>query len=39
MEDLELLERLEDKMDLEIIRERMNEPTTPLAKMKKELGL
>ena len=39
VEDLELLERLEDKMDLEIIRERMNEPTTPLAKMKKELGL
>lgn len=39
VEDLELLERLEDKMDLETIRERMNEPTRPFAKIKKELGL
>ncbi len=39
VEDLELLERLEDEMDLETIRERMNEPTKPFAKIKKELGL
>ena len=39
VEDLELLERLEDEMDLETIRERLNEPTKPFAKIKKELGL
>ena len=39
VEDLELLERLEDEMDLETIRERMNEPGKPLAKVKRELGL
>ena len=39
VEDLELLERLEDEMDLDAIRERMNEPTKPFAKFKKELGL
>ena len=39
VEDLELLERMEDEMDLEAIRERMNEPSKPWAKVKKELGL
>jgi len=39
VEDLELLERLEDEMDLETIRERLNEPTRPLAGIRKELGL
>ena len=39
VEDLELLERLEDEMDLDTIRERMHEPTKPFAKFKKELGL
>ncbi len=39
MEDLDLLERLEDKLDLETIRERLDEPTVPLADLKKELGL
>jgi prevent-host-death family protein len=39
VEDLELLERLEDAMDLETIRERLDEPTKSLARVKKELGL
>ena len=38
-EDLELLEQLEDRMDLEVIRERLNEPTIPLDELRKELGL
>lgn len=39
VEDLELLERLEDAMDLETIRERLDEPTKSLAAVRKELGL
>lgn len=39
VEDLELLERMEDEMDLQVLRERLNEPTRPFAKLKKELGL
>jgi len=39
VEDLELLERLEDEMDLDAIRKRLNEPTKPFARVKKELGL
>jgi hypothetical protein len=39
IEDVELLERLEDKMDLEAIRAAKNEPTKSLAKVKKALGL
>ena len=39
LEDLDLLERLEDKMDLEIIRHRLNEPTQSLASLKEELDL
>ena len=39
VDDLELLERLEDEMDLDALRERLNEPSVPLAEVKKELGL
>lgn len=39
VEDVELLERLEDAMDLKAIRQRLNEPTLPLKKLKRELGL
>ena len=39
VEDLELLELLEDKADLDVLRERLGEPTTPLARVRKELGL
>lgn len=39
VEDLELLERLEDKVDLQVIRERLSEPSAPFEKVKKELGL
>jgi len=38
IEDAELLERLEDEMDLEIVRKRLNEPGIPFSKLKKELG-
>jgi len=37
--DLELLERLEDRVDLEEARKRLNEPTIPWTKIKKDLGL
>ncbi len=39
VEDMDLLERLEDKMDLEAIEASRNEPTKPWAQVKKELGL
>ncbi len=39
VEDVELLELMEDKMDLETVRERLNEPTKPLAQVRRELGL
>ena len=39
VEDVELLEQLEDEYDLEVIRQRKNEPTVPFAKVKKMLGL
>jgi prevent-host-death family protein len=39
VEDVELLERLEDEMDLEAIRAAKKEPSIPFAKVKKELGL
>ena len=39
IEDLEFLEAVEDRMDIEEARKRMNEPTIPWAKIKKELGL
>jgi prevent-host-death family protein len=37
--DLELLEQLEDRIDLEDARKRLNEPTVPWSKIKKDLGL
>lgn len=37
--DLELLEQLEDRMDLDEARKRLNEPTVPWSKIKKDLGL
>jgi prevent-host-death family protein len=39
LSDLELLERIEDRIDLEDARKRLNEPTVPWAKIKKDLGL
>jgi prevent-host-death family protein len=39
MEDLELLEKIEDEMDLETIRSRRNEPDVAWEDLKKELGL
>ena len=39
VDDLELLERLEDEMDLDALRERLDEPSVPLAAVKKALGL
>jgi hypothetical protein len=35
----EMLEQIEDYMDLEEVRKRLNEPTIPLAEVKRELGL
>ncbi len=39
IEDLEFLEQLEDRSDIEEARKRLSEPTVPWAKIKKELGL
>jgi prevent-host-death family protein len=39
IEDLELLEQIEDRADLEEVRKRLKEPTIPWSKIKKELGL
>ena len=39
IEDVELLERLEDKLDLDAIRAAKDEPTIPWARAKKSLGL
>ena len=39
VEDVELLERLEDKLDLDAIRAAKDEPTKPWAEVKKALGL
>ena len=39
VEDLELLERLEDKLDLDAIRAAKDEPTKPWAEVKKAMGL
>ncbi len=38
-EDLELLERLEDEIDLDAVKERIQEPCASLADVKKTLGL
>ncbi len=37
--DLELLERLEDRIDLEDARSRLSEPTVPWSRIKKDLHL
>ena len=39
VEDVELLERLEDKLDLDAIRAAKDEPSLPWAKVRKTLGL
>ena len=39
VEDLELLERLEDKLDLDAIRAAKDEPAKPWAQVKKGMGL
>jgi len=39
VDDLELLERLEDKLDLDAIRAAKDEPTRPWSEVKKALGL
>lgn len=39
MEDLELLERLEDKLDLDAVRAAKNEPAKPWAQVNKAMGL
>ena len=39
IEDLELLEKIEDRIDIAEARKRLNEPTIPWSKIKKELGL
>jgi hypothetical protein len=39
MEDWEMLEQIEDRVDLEEVRKRLKEPNIPWSKIKKELGL
>lgn len=39
IEDLEILEQIEDRADLDEVRKRLKEPTIPWSKIKKELGL
>ncbi len=39
LSDLELLEHLEDRIDLEEARRRLNEPTVSWTRIKKDLGL
>lgn len=39
LSDLELLEELENRIDLEDARKRLKEPTVPWSKIKKDLGL
>src|ERR1700722_13855252 len=39
IEDYHFLEELEDRIDVEEARKRLNEPTIPWSKIKKELGL
>ena len=39
VEDVELLERLEDEMDIAAIREQQGEPTVSLEQFKKDLGI
>jgi len=39
VDDVELLERLEDEIDLDAVRQRMGEPSESFEKVKKDLGL
>jgi prevent-host-death family protein len=39
IEDLELLEKIEDRIDLAEARKRLKEPTIPWEKIRKDLGL
>jgi antitoxin Phd len=39
IEDLEILEQIEDRADLEEVRKRLREPNIPWSKIKKEFGL
>jgi prevent-host-death family protein len=39
IEDVEFLEQLEERHDIEEARKRLNEPTIPWSKIKKDLGL
>jgi prevent-host-death family protein len=39
LSDLELLEHLEDRIDLEDARRRLKEPTVPWTRIKRDLGL
>ena len=39
IKDLEILEQIEDRADLDEVRKRLKEPTIPWSKIKKELGL
>lgn len=39
IEDFEMLEQIEDRVDLEEVRKRLKEPNIPWSKIKKELGL
>ena len=39
LSDLDLLEQIEDRIDLEDARKRLHEPTVPWTKIKKGLGL
>jgi hypothetical protein len=39
IEDYHFLEELEDRIDVQEARKRLNEPTIPWTKIKKDLGL
>jgi prevent-host-death family protein len=39
IEDYHFLEQLEDRIDVREARKRLNEPTVPWSKIKKDLGL
>jgi len=39
IEDLEFLEAVEDRIDIEEARKRLNESTVPWSRIKKDLGL
>ena len=39
IEDYNFLEELEDRVDVQEARKRLNEPTIPWSKVKKQLGL